>query len=499
MPFLKLFSNIKKQFAGTVMRRRESQLASMAIETLEPRLVLYAASGNAWPSPQLVTISFMPDGTDLGGVSSNLNSAFNGNADLNGRWQAEVLRAAQTWAQATNINLVVITDSGAASGAGPNQQGDPNMGDIRIGGYDFGNSSLAGAYMPPSVNNFSIAGDIVFNTAQSFGIGKNYDLFTVATHEFGHALGLGHTTDSSGDQMWATYNGVKPSLAPDDAAGIRSIYSAGAARSADRYDTGTGNNTFATATDITGDIVRTKQWAIEDGLDITTTSDVDYFKFTVPRWADADIAITAQSLGLSMLSQKITVYDSNMTTVLGTKTATTNGAQLWVPIYGTTANQVLYIKVEGAVSTAFGTGAYGLTLDLGGALFPTVTIPNTTLKNGTPLHSGGGVADSVDAFGSSAAAGINAPTLTIDSAKANSASVIGVAPMSTLVTVYVNGTAVGTTTAGLTGKWDFNLVGKLAPGANIVTATASDDFGNVSSQSEVQVLNLPLRRIRHAS
>jgi hypothetical protein len=39
----------------------------------------------------------------------------------------------------------------------------------------------------------------------------------------------------------------------------------------------------------------------------------------------------------------------------------------------------------------------------------------------------------------------------------------------------------------------------LSPGANIVSATASDDFGNVSSQSEVQVLNLPLRRIRHAS
>src|SRR4051794_762996 len=66
--------------------------------SLESRVVLYSASGNLWPHPQLVTISFMPDGTDLGGVSSNLFSAFNSNPRLvAGQWQNQILKAAQTW------------------------------------------------------------------------------------------------------------------------------------------------------------------------------------------------------------------------------------------------------------------------------------------------------------------------------------------------------------------------------------------------------------------
>src|SRR5262245_57907279 len=40
-----------------------------AVEAIESRLVLYSATGNAWPVPQLVTISFMPDGTNVNGHS----------------------------------------------------------------------------------------------------------------------------------------------------------------------------------------------------------------------------------------------------------------------------------------------------------------------------------------------------------------------------------------------------------------------------------------------
>lgn len=484
-------------FSSTAGKHRRKLLAADgAIESLEPRLVLYAASGNAWPSPELVTISFVPDGTNLGGVSSNLNSSFNANGGLTG-WQTEILRAAQVWAQQTNVNLSVVSDNGAATGSGNYQQGASTFGDIRIGGYDFGDSSLAAAYMPPPVNNYSIAGDIVFNTATTFSIGSGYDLFTVATHEFGHALGLNHSTATSSAEMWATYTGVKPNLNSDDISGIRSIYSGGAARSADRFETGGGNNSFASATDITGDLVRLKKWAIENDLDITTTSDVDYFKFTVPNWADTDIAITATSLGLSQLSQKITVYAANQTTVLGTKTATTNGANLWVPIYGTAKNDVIYIKVESAVTTAFGTGAYGLTLDLGGVQFPSVTIPDTTLANGSPLHSGGGQADSVDVFGSGTGVVVEIPTLEITGANSKTPAVGGIAVPASTITIYNNGVAIGTTTASASGQWNFGLAGKLSTRVNSLTASATDSEGNSSIRSAAQVLTLPLRRIRH--
>ena len=45
--------------------------ARLQVEALEARAVP-TASGNLWPHPELVTVSFVPDGTNLGGVTSNL-------------------------------------------------------------------------------------------------------------------------------------------------------------------------------------------------------------------------------------------------------------------------------------------------------------------------------------------------------------------------------------------------------------------------------------------
>src|SRR3954462_15429662 len=90
--------------------RRGAVKARPSLESLESRVVLYSASGNAWPHPAAVTLSFMPDGTDLGGLGSNLFSSFNANPRLAGRWQDQILKAAQVWAQQTNINLVVVPD-----------------------------------------------------------------------------------------------------------------------------------------------------------------------------------------------------------------------------------------------------------------------------------------------------------------------------------------------------------------------------------------------------
>ncbi len=144
------------------------------VESLEKRLTPYSVSGNAWPHSQLVTISFEPDGTSVNGHTSNLFATFNAKFGSAATWQNQFLKAAQQWAQQTNLNFAVIPDSGAASGSGSYQQGDSTFGDIRVGGYSFGNSTLAQAYLPPSVNNYSIAGDIQFNTGQTFNIGSTY-------------------------------------------------------------------------------------------------------------------------------------------------------------------------------------------------------------------------------------------------------------------------------------------------------------------------------------
>ena len=102
-------------------------------------------------------------------------------------WQNQILKAAQVWAQATNLNFSLVSDSGANTGSGNYQQGNPSFGDIRIAGFNFGSSALGMAYMPPKDNNYSVAGDMAFNTGQPFNIGTTYDLFTAAAHEIGHA------------------------------------------------------------------------------------------------------------------------------------------------------------------------------------------------------------------------------------------------------------------------------------------------------------------------
>src|SRR5262249_45522113 len=183
----------------------------------------------------------------------------------------------------------------------------------------------------------------------------------------------------------------------DDINGIRSIYSSGAARAQDAFDAVATNNSIATATDITGQINATTYTATITGLDISSTSDVDYFK--VSGWAPTStgsMTVTVQSKGLSFLAPTLTVYAADQTTVVASASgAGQYGAKLSVTISGVGQGQVYYIKVGGADTSAFVTGAYALTLNAGTDLNPIVPVPNTQMANGNPISGGGGIANRV--------------------------------------------------------------------------------------------------------
>jgi Matrixin len=388
--------------------RSPRKRAQLQIEALESRLAPYAASGNLWPHPNLITISFEPDGTNLGGPTSNLFASFNSRFGSATAWENAVLKAAQTWSAQTNLNFAVVPDNGTASGSGSYQQGDPGMGDIRIGGYNFNNTSiLALGYMPPPVNNYSIAGDVGFNTGQSYHMGSTYDLYTVAMHEIGHALGLDHSSTSAA-AMYASYGGVKSALTADDIAGIRSIYSNGQPRTPDRFNTGSSsNNSFTAAANIGASITKPALNALVTNLDITTAGQAEYFQFTAPSGGSGSVTLTVQSQGLSLLAPSVSVYNAGQTQLATLSGAGQYGATLKLTVSGIKAGQTYYIKVTGADSTVFGTGAYALTVNLGSAASPTVPLPNTQTTNGSPLNGGGGLADRTDSNGLSVTSLLN--------------------------------------------------------------------------------------------
>jgi hypothetical protein len=378
--------------------RPSRRSARPSVEALESRLTPYSATGNAWLHPELVTISFVPDGTALaqgpnGLITSNLFSTFNALFNNNtAGWQGIILKAAQSWAAQTNLNFALVGDDGSDAGSGLYQQGASNIGDIRIGGYAFDGCNWVGStFYPQSANNYSVAGDVAFNTSYHFAVGQTYDLYTVAAHEIGHALGLDQST-SAAAVMYASYTNAHTGLGSDDVAGIRAIYSNGNARSPDAYNTGTSNGNFANASTITSAISATSRTAVVNNLDITTAGQVEYFKFTAPAGSASTMNIKVQSSGLSLLSPKVTVYAANQTTVLGSASgAGQYGTTLTVGHVAVTAGATYYVKVQGADTTVFGTGRYALELNLGTGADPTASLPNTQTANGDPMTSGGGV------------------------------------------------------------------------------------------------------------
>ncbi|XP_005998659.1 collagenase 3-like [Latimeria chalumnae] len=91
--------------------------------------------------------------------------------------------------------------------------------------FDGPDGQLAHAF-PPSPG---IGGDTHFDDDETFTAGTvGYNLFLVAAHEFGHALGLSHSSDP-GALMNPVYSNIDPRnfhLPQDDINGIQSLYGA---------------------------------------------------------------------------------------------------------------------------------------------------------------------------------------------------------------------------------------------------------------------------------
>ena len=134
--------------------------------------------------------------------------------------RSEIERAFREWARYTNLTLSPAQRSGLtrsidiqfARGA----HGDPYP-------FDGPGGVLAHTFYPSPPNAEPLAGDMHLDADENWHAGGgNVDLFTVALHEAGHALGLGHS-DRPGAVMYPYYR-LASGLTDDDIAGIRDLY-----------------------------------------------------------------------------------------------------------------------------------------------------------------------------------------------------------------------------------------------------------------------------------
>lgn len=341
-------------------------------ESLEPRMV-QAQFGIAWNDSTHLSMSFVPDQTAVADLRSDLVAALDAQMPR-AVWQSAIFRAAQAWMQVANVNIGLTSDGGQAFGVPGATQNDSRFGDIRIGGYRMANSVMA-VSVPPGDTAGTFTGDIFINTAVRF---TPVSLQATMMHEFGHALGIGHSNDPL-SVMYSHLNN-RTQLAASDISAIRSLYGA---RTADLNELKKDNNTLSGAT-------RIKYSQISSGYngstplvawgDLTTSADVDFFYVKGLLGYNGPMTIRLQTNGISLATPKLTILDG-ASRVLGTRTSVSESADtLSITLPSTVPDRRYFIRVESQAASSYRVGRYSVAVTFDGLLQPTVTPLQTVMR-----------------------------------------------------------------------------------------------------------------------
>lgn len=188
----------------------ERVYACQGATTLYGRVGQYTARvGDGWDGPGRGSAEI---GYYLGALASGLPRA---------QTEVEVLRGLTEWGKYASVwfspssgpngaRMISILFARRAHGDGYAFDGPGNV--------------LAHTFYPSPPNPEPIAGDMHFDDDENWRIGEGLDVFSVALHEAGHALGLGHS-DNPNSVMYPYYRRVT-ALTEDDIAAIRELYAA---------------------------------------------------------------------------------------------------------------------------------------------------------------------------------------------------------------------------------------------------------------------------------
>jgi hypothetical protein len=375
------------------LAKRAPQLRRLQLEVLEPRMML-AGDGLLLANDAYLTLSFAADGVSIAGQTNALAEKFNTLAPED-TWREAILRAFQTWAVQTNADIGVVSDGGQPFGTPGPARDDPRFGDIRVGAIAM--DPAVGAVSVPI--NRVVGGtwhaDVLFNT--NFAFQSVNDIFEIALHEAGHVLGL----DDSSDPNSPLHSGSIPTATVPTAADTQNLQALYGTRQPDLNEQSTsggpGNNdSFAAATQLDPNTAVGGPEGSSPSLvygDITTPSDVDFFRIITPSSYAGSISFRVRSAGISLLAPHLQVFDVNHQLLQEAVSTSYSGDDLLISLQNPSdEDTTYYISVSGGTADLYGQGGYALSIAFDGInqfdLSTLKTYPDGALRNLPPDQLG---------------------------------------------------------------------------------------------------------------
>ena len=404
--------------------------------------------------------------------------------------QSEILRALQEWAKVAQITWLPGVSATANRtvnilfATGDHGDGFP---------FDGPGGVMAHTFYPALPAAEPLAGDMHFDDSESWHFGSYVDLFSVAIHEAGHALGLG-SSDNPDSVMYPYYK-MRTGLSDDDKAGILSLYAAQTGMPpgpltfsfADPPATTTSATVSLSGT-VTSANVPVVTWASSTGASGTASlSAANWIIASIPLAVGLNSITVTASDASGSVTRTVTVTRETVGPPPNPLTLTVNAP----PATTTSGTISLSGTVNGGSGGAIvtwltGTGATG-TASVSGASWTAASIPLAIGLNSitvTATDTSGSVSSIVSVTQQTApppnllTLTVNAPPATTTDATVSLSGTVTGGSGGATVTWSLSTGASGSASVSGTGWVASNI--PLAIGLNSITITAADATGSVS-------------------